>query len=152
MTTKELLFAWCCNQTGKPYIWGGQGPDQWDFSGLAQAFYSIIGIDPPGDQTAQGYLDHWRPQVDKTAFHIGRARVLFGDMLFFGSNQDNVSHISIAMTRHILFEAGGGGRLTKTIEDARRVGASVRFRPIHLRKDFLCAIRPYQFTELILSQ
>lgn len=151
-TTKDVLFAWCVNQTGKPYIWGGNGPDQWDCSGLIQEFYSIIGIDPPGDQTAQGYYNYWYSLIDKEAFHIAKSKLSFGDMLFFGSGRHNITHIAVAMSRHILFEAGGGGHSCKNIDVARSLGAAVRFRPIHLRKDFQIAIRPYYFTEMILNQ
>lgn len=151
MTTKELMMAWAVNQTGKPYRWGSNGPDSWDCSGLAQSFYAIIGIDPPGDQTAQGYYNYWSRQIGMNCFDIAKAVIGFGDMLYFGKDFQNVSHIAIAMSRHIMFEAGGGGSDCKTIEDARRLGASVRFRPIRSRKDYLCAIRPYHFTESIMQ-
>jgi len=155
MTTKDILFAWCVKQLGRPYIWGGNGwgvDRGYDCSGLAQEFYSLLGIDPPGDQTAQGYYNYWWPQLDRRCYHIAKAKVCFGDMLFFGMDKNHISHIAIAMGRHILLEAGGGGSNCHTAEDARKIGAEVRFHPIHLRKDFICAIRPYHFSEMIINQ
>ena len=141
-STTEFLARWCIAQCGKPYVWSGQGPDQWDCSGLAQEFYKMYGIDPPGDQTAQGYYNHWSSKIDRGCWFIAKAKIAFGDMLFFGSDRSNITHIAIGINRFLLFEAGGGGRDCKTIEDARRLGASVRLRPIDTRRDFLCAIRP----------
>ncbi len=34
-------------QTGKPYLWGGTGPDAWDCSGLVQWAFRSVGIDMP---------------------------------------------------------------------------------------------------------
>ncbi|GAM45573.1 NlpC/P60 family protein [Nocardia seriolae] len=34
-------------QTGKPYEWGGTGPDAWDCSGLVQWAFRGVGIDLP---------------------------------------------------------------------------------------------------------
>ena len=156
MTTKDVLIHWALAQVGKPYIWEGDGSARffggYDCSGFAQDFYAILGIDPPGDQTAQGYYDHWWPVVDKQCYHIAKSKVGFGDMLFFGMDRNHISHVAIALTRHVLIEAGGGGSNCTTLQKADELCARVRLRPIRLRKDFQVAIRPYHFTEQIIHQ
>lgn len=44
-TSGALAFA--RRQIGKPYVWGGNGPNSYDCSGLAKAAYASIGINIP---------------------------------------------------------------------------------------------------------
>ena len=44
---------------GKPYLWGGEGPEGYDCSGFIQEVLSCIGLDPKGDQTAQGLYNYF---------------------------------------------------------------------------------------------
>ncbi|MFL1432846.1 MULTISPECIES: C40 family peptidase [unclassified Nocardiopsis] len=71
-------------QIGKPYIWGGTGPDGYDCSGLVQAAWAQAGVSLPRttyDQVNAGT-------------RISRDQVQPGDLLFFYS-ESAPSHVGI---------------------------------------------------------
>lgn len=41
------IVAFARAQIGKRYVWAGNGPDEWDCSGLVKAAYAQVGIDVP---------------------------------------------------------------------------------------------------------
>ena len=154
MLTQDVLVMWMTRQLDKPYIWGGDGRGDagYDCSGLVQEFHAIMGIDPPGDQTAQGLFNYWRASLGKTGSEVLAKRHLsFGDVLFFGENRTRVTHVAIALNRTLMYEAGGGGRNCTTPEIAAVKNAKVRIRRITSRSDYLCGIRPYHFSEVVMK-
>jgi len=97
-------------QRGKPYVWGAEGPDTFDCSGLVQAAYASAGIRLPRTARPQ-----WRatPAVPTSA-------MLPGDLLFFAtdaSNWDSIHHVGIYL---------GGGRMLH----APQTGDVVRIAPV----------------------
>ncbi|WDZ88441.1 C40 family peptidase [Nocardiopsis sp. HUAS JQ3] len=71
-------------QIGKPYVWGGTGPDGYDCSGLVQAAWAQAGVNLPRttyDQVNAGT-------------RISRDEVQPGDLLFFYS-ESSPSHVGI---------------------------------------------------------
>ena len=60
-------------QLGKPYLWGGTGPDAWDCSGLTQAAMQAAGV--AIERTSQ---DQWASET-----HISWSKVRPGDVIFF---------------------------------------------------------------------
>ncbi|MFY7070474.1 NlpC/P60 family protein [Nocardiopsis changdeensis] len=71
-------------QIGKPYVWGGTGPDGYDCSGLVQAAWAQAGVNLPRttyDQVNAGT-------------RISRDQVQPGDLLFFYS-ESAPSHVGI---------------------------------------------------------
>jgi cell wall-associated NlpC family hydrolase len=71
-------------QIGKPYVWGGTGPDGYDCSGLVQAAWAQAGVSLPRttyDQVNAGT-------------RISRDEVQPGDLLFFYS-ESSPSHVGI---------------------------------------------------------
>ena len=69
----SAAIAYARAQIGKPYLWGGTGPDAFDCSGLTMMAYRAAGIDIP--RTAdQQWL--WGPRVSAS-------QVEPGDLVFF---------------------------------------------------------------------
>ncbi len=49
----QTAIDFAMKQLGKPYLYGGTGPDSWDCSGLVQAAYAAAGIQLPRTSQAQ---------------------------------------------------------------------------------------------------
>jgi cell wall-associated NlpC family hydrolase len=106
-------------QIGTPYLWGGEGPNGFDCSGLVQAAYQAAGIALP--RVAQQQYDagpHLQP---------GEA-VQPGDLVFFGDDARHVTHVGIVV---------GPGEMV----DAPHAGATVRRESFNW-PDYLGATRP----------
>lgn len=130
---KELALA--CH--GIPYKWGGSNPiEGFDCSGLVQYLLQSVGMDPPNDQTAQALYDHFEGKSS----HGIRA---LGSLVFFGKSVKEITHIGMCLDSYRMIEAGGGGPLTKTREDAARQNAFVKISMINRRKDLVAVLKPY---------
>jgi hypothetical protein len=70
-------------QVGKPYVWGAEGPDTFDCSGLVQAAYASAGVGLP--RVA-------RPQYRATT-PVPVGAMIPGDLLFFGPDRTDVESI-----------------------------------------------------------
>jgi cell wall-associated NlpC family hydrolase len=90
---------------GVPYVWGGESSQGFDCSGLVQAVYSEAGVSLP--RVAQSQYDAG-PAVSP-----GQA-VVPGDLVFFGTGPEDVSHVGMYV---------GDGLMV----DAPHTGADVRF-------------------------
>jgi cell wall-associated NlpC family hydrolase len=122
--TAMTAINWACGQRGVPYLWGGNGPESsgkggFDCSGLTKAAYAAAGVRIP--RTAQ------------TQYNAGprlpaEQPVLPGDLVFFGSGPDAVTHVGIAISG-------------KEMIDAPETGATVRTEPIWW-STFVGATRP----------
>ncbi len=106
-------------QIGTPYVWGGEGPGGFDCSGLVQAAYQAAGIALP--RVAQQQYDAG-PRLQP-----GEA-VQPGDLVFFGSDIRQVTHVGIVV---------GPGQMV----DAPHAGATVRRESFNW-PDYLGASRP----------
>ena len=86
---------------GRPYVWGAEGPDAFDCSGLMQFVHKEIGIELPRRAISQS----------RTGDPAGR-RLQRGDLLFFSTDtrRSLVTHVGI-------YE--GGGRM---IDASKRHG------------------------------
>lgn len=75
---------------GRPYVWGAEGPDAFDCSGLTQYVFQEFGVDLP------------RRAVDQSAFGDPTRRLQRGDLVFFSSDtrRSLVTHVGI-------YEGGG---------------------------------------------
>ena len=93
-------------QLGKPYVWGGSGPDNFDCSGLTAWAWKAAGVRLSHSAYTQ-YFETTRVPVDQ---------VQPGDLLFFG--KDGVESI-----HHNAIYIGGGDMI-----EASQTGVPVRIR------------------------
>lgn len=71
-------------QVGKPYGWGGTGPERFDCSGLALYVYRQLGIALPRVSSAQASM----------GVHVDRSELKPGDLVFF-SLRSAFDHVGI---------------------------------------------------------
>ena len=113
---------------GRPYVWGAEGPNAFDCSGLTQYVYQEFGINLP------------RRAVDQSKFGDRVQRLEPGDLLFFStdSRQSLVTHVG-------LYEGNG-----MMIQASKRHGRVRRdsFEDPYWRERFMIARRVSQFIGL----
>eukprot|EP00727_Mastigamoeba_balamuthi_P013069 m51a1_g8385 hypothetical protein (149) ;mRNA; f:198048-198494 len=63
-TTGETALAWARAQIGKPYCYGGTGPDCFDCSGLVMMAYSAAGVSLPRTADSQCETGEWHSGSD----------------------------------------------------------------------------------------
>jgi cell wall-associated NlpC family hydrolase len=93
-------------QVGKPYVYGGSGPDSFDCSGLTAWAWKAAGV----------YLSHSAYTQWFETTRVPVTQVQPGDLLFFGSNGvESIHHVAIYV---------GGGQMV----EASQTGVPVRYR------------------------
>ncbi|MDH6111659.1 cell wall-associated NlpC family hydrolase [Kitasatospora sp. MAP12-15] len=114
----ETAVDYALAQLGKPYVWGGDGPEGYDCSGLVQQAYERAGIDLPRVADDQ--------YVATTPISSGELRR--GDLLFWSdsSRASGIHHVAIYL---------GGGSYVEAPRPGRTVRISTLSRsyyPTHL--------------------
>jgi cell wall-associated NlpC family hydrolase len=110
-------------QIGKPYVWGGAGPDNFDCSGLVMWSYGQVGV----------HLQHWTGFQWEEGAHVAVSDLRPGDLLFFAydtSDPDTIHHVGMYI---------GNGQMVQAPETGENVQITS-----DVRSDFIGAIRPYQ--------
>jgi hypothetical protein len=69
------ILAYAKAQIGKPYLWGGAGPDRFDCSGLTMRAYEQVGIKLP----------HFAESQRHAAHGVNVTHPSPGDIVFFGA-------------------------------------------------------------------
>jgi peptidoglycan DL-endopeptidase CwlO len=69
-------------QVGKPYVWGADGPDSFDCSGLTMMAWRQAGISLPHSSGAQYNVGR----------HVTRAELQHGDLIF---RYSPISHVAL---------------------------------------------------------
>lgn len=126
-----LLIQYAMQFVGTPYLWGGNDPSGWDCSGLVQELLAAMGMDPPGDQTAQALYDWARK------YGAPDDKLQTGSLAFYGPYPSDVKHVAMLLDNKSVIEAGGGNAKTTSPQKAWDMNAYVRVRPIRARKDLL---------------
>jgi cell wall-associated NlpC family hydrolase len=97
-----LIISYAEDQIGKPYLWGGTGPDAFDCSGLVMMAYRAAGIYIPRTSQQQWL---WGPRVPAS-------QVEPGDLVFFaGSDGTDTApgHVGLVIGHGQMIEAYATG-------------------------------------------
>ena len=100
--TVSTVISYAREQLGKPYLWGGTGPDAFDCSGLVMMAYRAAGINIPRTSEEQW---SWGPR-------ISASQVEPGDLVFFaGSDGTPTSpgHVGLVIGKNTMIEAYATG-------------------------------------------
>ncbi len=136
MTDRDRFEIYLYSFLNVPYRWGGASPlVGLDCSGLAQHALAWLGLDPPGDQSADGLYRHFR--AHGTTVPIAD----LGTICFYGQ-EARVTHVAIAIDGQRMIEAGGGNARTVTRAVAEQQDARVKISRIKRRVDLLAMITP----------
>jgi cell wall-associated NlpC family hydrolase len=95
-------IAFAEQQLGKPYQWGGTGPDSFDCSGLVMIAYRAAGIDIPRTSQQQWA---WGPRISPS-------QVQPGDLVFFVGADGTLKapgHVGIVIGGGLMIEAYSTG-------------------------------------------
>jgi len=95
-------IAFAEQQLGKPYLWGGTGPDAFDCSGLMMMAYRAAGIDIPRTSEVQWTFG---PRVAESAAEPG-------DLVFFAGSDGTVTspgHVGLVIGNGQMIEAYATG-------------------------------------------
>jgi cell wall-associated NlpC family hydrolase len=87
------LPSWVRAQLGKPYRWGGEGPDAYDCSGLTMRAWQRGAVSLPHSS---------RLQYQRVT-RLDPSRVRPGDLIFWGSDPTDPATI-----HHVAVYSGGG--------------------------------------------
>lgn len=133
-----LLLAYAQKFIGTPYKWGGNNPvEGFDCSGLVVELVKSTGEQlPMPDMNAQQLFDHYQT-------HGEWNRIQAGALVWYGESVTKITHVAMLLDDTRIIEAGGGGHLVLSKEDAAAKGAFVRQRHMDYRKDRVAIIRPY---------
>lgn len=72
-------------EMGKPYKWGGTGPDSYDCSGLVYSVYGKLGISLPRTASSQASV----------GIKVAKEDLEYGDLVFFARDGKNINHVGI---------------------------------------------------------
>jgi len=100
MTAADVAIKYALAQVGKPYQWGGTGPDAYDCSGLVQQSYRAAGINLP--RTSEMMLG--------TGQKIDAQYIAPGDLLF-----PDPGHVQIYIGQGNIVEAPSTGLKVRVV-------------------------------------
>lgn len=114
---------------GTPYVWGGESMSEggMDCSGFVYNALKDAGYDV-GRTTAQGYRSYGNT--------VSKSDMQPGDLIFFGKNNNDASHIGIYIGNGQMIHSSGGSKNTKA-----NPGKGVSIANVDYRSDFLEARR-----------
>ena len=118
----DVAANWALTQLGKPYVWGGAGPDSFDCSGLTMMAWAHAGVQ----------LLHYTGYQWEEGPHVPLTELQRGDLLFYATNNADPSTI-----HHVGIYIGNG-----MMVDAPYTGAFVRIDSIYAPGAPIGAVRP----------
>jgi len=121
-TQGDIAANWALSQLGKPYQWGGAGPDTYDCSGLTMVAWSHAGVQ----------FAHWTGYQWQSGPRVPLDQLRRGDLLFFATDTSDPSTI-----HHVGIYIGNG-----MMVDAPYTGAFVRIDGMYSPGGLIGAVRP----------
>ena len=115
-------IAYAEQQLGKPYLWGGAGPDRFDCSGLTMMAWARAGVQ----------LLHYTGYQWEEGPHVPLNQLRRGDLLFYATNTSDPSTI-----HHVAIYIGNG-----MMVNAPYTGAFVRIDSMYAPGGLIGAVRP----------
>ncbi|MFI6296214.1 NlpC/P60 family protein [Nonomuraea sp. NPDC050790] len=93
------ILSYALAQRGKPYLWGGTGPDAYDCSGIIFMAYRSVGLSIPRTTFGQWPFGIKIPQGEEQP----------GDLVFFnagpGTGPNNPGHVGMVVSKGKMIEA-----------------------------------------------
>lgn len=148
MDAWKIYYDYALSFLGINYKWGGSNTISGiDCSGLAQQLLEMLGIDPPGDQTAQGlynYFKNYGTVCMAKDFKRGSIApgLQIGAFAFYGTNERSITHVTALISPWLCIGANGGGQKVIDKLTADRANAFVKIRPVDYRSDLVAVILP----------
>src|SRR4051794_21436990 len=121
-TRGEAAVKWALGQLGKPYLWGGNGPNSYDCSGLTQHAWMSVGTTIP--RVANDQYDFGKK--------VPLDQLLPGDLVFYATDTSNSRSI-----HHVAIYLGDGAKV-----EAPYTGEVVRISPVDRDGLMPFAVRP----------
>ncbi len=121
-TQGDIAANWALTQLGKPYQWGGAGPDTYDCSGLTMDAWAKAGVQ----------LAHWTGYQWQSGPHVPLDQLQRGDLVFYATDNSDPNTI-----HHVGIYIGNG-----MMVDAPYTGAFVRIDSIYQPGTPIGAVRP----------
>ncbi len=97
------------SRLGRPYVWGGTGPDRFDCSGLTQWAYARAGV--PLERTTYAQI--------RSGIPVPRGQIRPGDLVF-----PSIEHVQLAIGGDRVIEAPHAGATVRIA----RLGAAIAIR------------------------
>ncbi|MGH3863874.1 C40 family peptidase [Actinokineospora sp.] len=91
-------------QRGDPYVWGAEGPNAFDCSGLTLYAYRAIGINLPHSSRSQYTYGK----------SVSKSELIPGDLLFYGGSASTIHHVAMYIGNGMLVHASTSGVPVKT--------------------------------------
>jgi cell wall-associated NlpC family hydrolase len=101
VATTSVALSWAFSELGKPYLWGGTGPNSFDCSGLTQFVWRAAGVSIPRVAADQ---DAW-------AVPVPLSQLLPGDLVFFGTT--DIHHVGIYIGDGLMINAPHTGDVVR---------------------------------------